>query len=475
VGRPPRRARLARAAALRLSVAVVVAVALALLGASFAGVAPARAASAGWGRPVRLASPVRSDVLPALVAFSARGTASIGYTVEDVDAPAFSSAYVVQRTPNGKLTRPRQVAGAQRVLSLAYDGGSGELLTGTSPPGLACCSSAQAMGVGGGRARTLVDNLLAGASDGRLLAVSRRWLAAVASERGVWVAQSSPGAPFGATTRLSGAGADVVAFDATSVGGSEAAVAWAASDDGSSPPQFRDIFVARGSAKSPPRRASLVIRAAPGHAIDELEVAAGPGEPPRPPRPTPGKPPAKPRTSTPSPVPTVVWVESWTDPRGRFRSQVRYADLGRTVRAHALSSASEPAAGLSVASDAAGEEAVSWKVCTSAGTCSVRAALRGSRGGFSPVARLGSIDPTETPAVSVSSSGQTLLGWIAYGHVLAAAASRGARGFGAARTVSKTNFATDLTIAYGAGGRALAAWTQGTLAQAVMGAEYSSS
>jgi hypothetical protein len=437
-------------------------------------VAPTQAASAGWGRPVRLASPVRSDVLPALVAFSASGTASIGYSVEDVDAPAFSTAYVLQRAPNGKLTRPRQVAGAQKLLSLAYDGGSGELLIGTSPAGLACCSSAQALGVGGGRARTLVDNLLAGASDGRLLAFGRRWLAAVASERGVWVAQSSPGAPFGATTRLSDAATDVVAFDATSVGGSETAVAWAASDDGSSPPQFRDIFVARGSAKSPPRRASLVITGAPGHAIDELEVAAGPGEPPRPPRPAPGKPPTKPRASTPSPVPTLVWVESWTDGRGRFRSQVRYADLGRTVRARALSSASEAAAGLSVTSDAAGEEAVSWKACTSVGSCSIRAALRGARGGFGRVARLGSIDPPETPAVSVSSSGQALLGWIAYGHVFAAAASRGARGFGAVRLVSKTNYATDLTIASGPGGKALAVWTQGTLAQAVMGAEYSS-
>ncbi|MBV9915868.1 MAG: hypothetical protein JO153_05130 [Solirubrobacterales bacterium] len=436
--------------------------------------ASAQAASAGWSRPVRLASPVRSDVLPALVAFSARGTASIGFSVEDVDAPAFSTGYVVQRAPNGKLTRPRALAGAQRLLSLAYDGGSGELLTGTSPAGFACCSSAQALSVDGGRARTLVDDQLAGASDGRLLGLGRRWLAAMASERGVWVAQSSPGAPFGATTRLSDAAADVVAFDAASVGGGETAVAWAASDDGSSPPQFRDIFVARGSAKSPPRRASLVITAAPGHAIDELEVAAGPGERPRPPRPAPGKPPAKPRASTLSPVPTLVWVESWTDPRGRFRSQVRYADLGRTVRAHALSSASELAAGLSVASDASGEEAVSWKACTSAGSCSVRAALRGARGGFSAVARLGSIDPPETPAVSVSPSGQALLGWIASGHVFAAAASRGARGLGAVRLVSRTNYATDLTIAFGPAGKALAVWTQGTLAQAVMGAEYSS-
>ncbi len=44
--------------------------------------------------------------------------------------------------------------------------------------------------------------------------------------------------------------------------------------------------------------------------------------------------------------------------------------------------------------------------------------------------------------------------------------------FGAPHTVSATNYATDLQIAFGPARTALATWTQGTLGQAVMGAVY---
>jgi hypothetical protein len=41
------------------------------------------------------------------------------------------------------------------------------------------------------------------------------------------------------------------------------------------------------------------------------------------------------------------------------------------------------------------------------------------------------------------------------------------------RTVSSTNFATDLTLGFGPIGTALALWTQGTLQQTLMGAAFS--
>ena len=44
--------------------------------------------------------------------------------------------------------------------------------------------------------------------------------------------------------------------------------------------------------------------------------------------------------------------------------------------------------------------------------------------------------------------------------------------FGAPHTVSATNYATELQIAFGPARTALATWTQGTLGQSVMSAAY---
>ena len=148
------------------------------------------------------------------------------------------------------------------------------------------------------------------------------------------------------------------------------------------------------------------------------------------------------------------------------------ADLTRAPRQTQLSSNSELAAGLAFTGDAAGDQAVAWKSCDSAGACAVRASLRPARGRFSPVQRLPAIDASETPAVAVSPIGEALLGWVQSGHVRAADAAHSARQFGAIRTVSATNYASDLQLVFGPVSTALATWTQGTLGQAVMGAVY---
>jgi hypothetical protein len=167
-------------------------------------------------------------------------------------------------------------------------------------------------------------------------------------------------------------------------------------------------------------------------------------------------------------APTVAWIESWDDGAGGYHAIVRAADVGGRPRV--LSSRAEQAAGLSVASDATGDQLVTWKGCSGAGGCVARAVLRAPGGRFGRARRLGAIDPSQSPAACVGAGGRAFAGWVApSGHVLAAS---GAGRLGPARTVSFTSYASDLTLAAGPGGAALAAWTQGTLEAEVVAARY---
>ena len=410
------------------------------------------AASAGWGRPFTLAPPASLDVIPPQIAFSPFGAAAVGYGIQDEDVPANSTAFAAGRTARGKIDRPRKIGDAQQILSLAYRGQNLELLTGTSPKGLSCCSSVQARGSskdgGFGPARTLISGL-AGATIGRIVALPDGLLAVIATEHGVWVAQSAPSGRYGSVLRLTAPSALPEAMDASSLPNGQSAVAWTARPNrGAAGPT--KIFVAKGSQKRPPRGAGTTITVPAGHRIDELALAASPS------------------------VPTVAWVESWFDAAGAFHSRVVAEDVRSKAKARPLSSPDELAAGLSFAADAKGEQALAWKACDSTGDCSVRAVVRPARGHFSPVAALPAVDASQTPAVTVSSRGVALIAWIQSGHVLAAQASPRSTRFGAAHVVSITNFAADLTLAFGPGRQALAAWTQGTLNQSVIGAVFSS-
>ncbi|MGQ4827739.1 hypothetical protein, partial [Enterococcus faecalis] len=91
------------------------------------------------------------------------------------------------------------------------------------------------------------------------------------------------------------------------------------------------------------------------------------------------------------------------------------------------------------------------------------AALRPAGRPFGSVQRLASTDASEIPAIAVSAVGETLLAWVDSGHVRAASAPVGATRLSSPHTVSNTNYATDLTLTFGAGRTALATWTQGTL------------
>jgi hypothetical protein len=424
------------------------------------GAALAPAARAGWSSPFRLAPPATLDLLPSRIGFSSDGAAAVSFAVHDADNPSVSTAYVTLRSPAGRLSGPRRVAGAQEVLDLAWTppparrpaGTALELLTGTSPAGLSCCSSARLVrtrpGGGFGAPRTLIDGLT-GATVARLLTLSDgRMLAAIATDRGVWVSQAAGGDRFGAVHRLTAPGDRPESLAAISLPNDQSAVAWTARSRsaGGSPPSR--IFVAVGSRMRGPSRGRAAVTVPGGHQIDELELA-GSGS-----------------------TPTVAWIESWNDRGGGAHSQPIAADLTKRVRPHVFSAFGELASRIALAADARGDQAIAWEACAGSGTCAVMAAVRFAGERFGRAVRVGSIDASEQPAVAVGPSGEALVGWIDRGQVIVADRRPGARTFGAGRVVSRTDLAADLTLAFGPGGEALAAWTRGTLAPAVVGAVY---
>jgi hypothetical protein len=415
-----------------------------------AAATPAIASS--WGRPFPLAAPSSLDVIPADIAFSTAGDAAVAFGAQDADHPASSSAFATVRSPRGRLTGPRRIAGAQQVLGLTFLGRNLELLVGSSRRGQSCCTSVQAVSSAGsgafGRRRTLVGGL-SGATIARVVDLPGGLLAAIASERGVWVSQSSGGNSFPSAHRLTPPAALPQTLDAASLPGGQSIVAWTAQSQVTAPGPA-SIFISKGSGQRAPGGSHAELTVPAGHWVDELALAPGPASP------------------------AVAWIEDWYDTGGLFHSQAMVADLRRTVRPRQLSPTGELASGLAFAADGRGDQALSWKACTSAGDCTMRATLRPAHRGFAPVQQLASVDASQTPAVTVAPNGAALLGWISLGHVLVASARAGAGRFGSPQTVSGTNFAADLALDFGPAGQALAAWTQGTLAQSVIGAIYRS-
>jgi hypothetical protein len=418
-----------------------------------AAVAPS-AAQAAWSKPFELVTPGSLDYLPTQLAFSPGDAAAAAFGILDVDTPGSSQAYVVSRSAGGAVGQPVAIAGAREVLALGFDGQALELLTGASPSGLDCCSSAQAMRIDGGGAvqppQTLVGGL-AGATLGQLVPLAGgRMLAAVATERGVWTLQSGRGHRFTGRRRLTTAGQAPESLAAGWLGGENSLVAWTAATGPAGFADPRSIFFSQGSKHSAPRRTHTLLRAGAGHRIDELAVARR-------------------RSGA-----TAAWVESWYDRAGSFQSQVRAADFGSRPQIRSLSPAAGLAAGLSFAADAAGAQAAAWKICNGGGSCTVHAATRRPSGSFGASVSLGSIDASQTPALTVGPHGQVLVGWVRGGHPVAAVGSAGRRLFGAPRVLSASVYALDMTVDFGPRSEALAAWTQGTLNPSVVAASYHS-
>ncbi len=412
-------------------------------------------AQARWSAPFQFAAPGTLDVVPPVLAVSGSGAAAAAFGIQDVDTPGVSQAYVSLRPAHGGSggRAPIAIPGSQQILDAAYDGGSLELLTGTARPDQTCCSSAQAVQVGAGgavaRARTLVGGL-AGATQGRLLTLKNgAMVAAIATERGVWVLQSTKGNRFGAQHLLTHGGQMPERVDAAWLGAQNTIVAWTAAKGVAGQAAPRTISYALGAKTHAPRAVKTAVTVPGGHRIDELGVAARAGGA------------------------TAAWVESWFDKSGAYHSRVRAMDIAPRATVRDLSPASRLASGLSFAGDVAGDQEVVWDSCTAQAACVTQADGRSAKGSFGAVRTLGSADASEEPAVAVGPSGQVLVGWVRGGRPVAATSSSAGGRFGGPATLSSTTFALDLTVAFGAGGAATAAWTQGTLNPSVVGAAYS--
>lgn len=409
-------------------------------------------AQARWGPPFEFAKPGTLDVVSPMLAVSGSGAAAAAFGIQDVDSPGVSQAYVTLRPAHGAAGNPIAVPGAQQVLDATYASGSLELLTGGGSARDTCCSNVQAVQVGArgrlGRPRTLVSGLT-GATQGRLLTLGNgAMLAAVATERGVWVAQSARSHRFAAQHLLVHHGQMPETLAAAWLGGQSTIVAWTASRGVAGAAAPRSITYATGSGKRPPHKVRSAVTVPAGHRIDELGVAA--------------------RHATA----TAVWVESWFDHHGAYHSRVRAMDIAAHATVRDLSPANRLASGLSVAGDVGGDQAVAWESCTAQAACQAEADGRTVRGSFGPVRALGAIDASQAPSVAVGPHGQVIAGWVRAGRPVAATAAAPGRRFGAPVALSPTTFALDLTVCYGAGGTGLAAWTQGTLNPSVVGAVH---
>ena len=407
----------------------------------------APAAAAGWGKPFQFQKPGTLDAIAPQLAFAPGGASSAAFGTLDVDTPGSAQAQYAQRTSGGRVGPVREVPGARRVLAMSYDGSGLELLAGTSGARQDCCSAVEAVRVGSGgrpqRPRRLVSNLT-GFTQGALLTLAGgRMMAAVATERGVWVSQSTRSDRFAGGRRISPNQQVPVSMDAAWLGGANSAVAWTAGSGnvtGATVPTR--IWVAQGTTKHAPGGAKVAITVPSGHWIDQVALARS-------------------RSGA-----TLAWIESWYDKGGGYHSQVEVSDVGPHPSPRPLSPSSRIVSGLSLAADTSGDQGAVWESCTAAGSCTVQGAGRPAGGTFSGVRTLGTTDPTQQPSLAIAPSGQLIAGWTRGGRPVASV------GFAKPTVLSRTIYAYAVTVAYGPRHVALAAWDQGTLNPSVVASAY---
>jgi hypothetical protein len=438
---------------------VAVSIGSAAVTAAGATAAPTRTASApvGFSRPYQIAAPVNRDRLAPVLAYSPNDTVAAAFGSFNEDEPGSSSASLATRRPTGSFGAVRTVPGAQQVLSLAYPGQNLELLAGTSPHVLEfgtlepCCSKVEAIPVtptGGFGADHTVVSGLNGATQADLIPFQGRLLAAVATEEGVWTAQSDTHGRFGPTRAMNLGGAFVEAMDAAAYGQGQTIVVWTARTSQFEPGPIT-IYDARGTTSAAPAAPAVAVTVPASHEIDQLVVAAH------------------------GSVPTVAWIESWFDSAGGFHSQAFAEDLAGRHIAQPLSSRSTLASGLALAAGAGDAQVVAFRACSTSGSCTVQAETR-TAGRFGPAQTLGRIDGSQLPAVAESAFGTALVGWVnTLGNVDAAVATAPTHHFRGTYRASATGYAADLALAIAPSGTsATAVWTQGTLNESVVGSTF---
>jgi hypothetical protein len=385
------------------------------------------------------------------MAFSATGQTALGYDVFNEDHSESSQGFAAISAKNGRPGSPLRVPDTQQVLDLAFDGSDLDLLIGTSPVLRTCCSSARLIKIAAGKPQRprLIFRALTGPTVGRLITLpGGRLLSSVATAQGVWTELAGKKGRPAPARLLTPKTAAPQTLGATVLRANHTVLAWTAiAPPAPSTTGPAAIMVANGTATRAPRRAHQAVNLAAGHEVDELAVGRG------------------------SSQGTLAWVESWTDSAGHLHSIAVVADLGRHIRARTFEIPGLLASGLSFASDPSGAQVMAWKVCDLSGSCRVETVVKDGGRRFGQPISLGRIDPTATPAAAVSPQGEGLVGWVDRGHVLAAARDRRARAFAPTRVVSGTTSAMDLTLGFGQSG-ALAAWSEGTFTETVMGALF---
>jgi hypothetical protein len=397
----------------------------------------APAALASWGAPFRVSAPTSLDLEPPQIAFEPRGGAAIGSTRFDAQDPSVGSAFVA----TGRLTSTRAIPQARKLLDLGFSSRGLDMLIGLASARTACCRSAALVRLAGGRTtspRTVISDLTADAS-GKLVEVNGGTVSVVATRLGLWVARGRR-----RVRHLTDKTARIHTFDATRLADGGSAATWVNTED---PNTASRIVLASGSARGMPGHARTARTVAGGHTVDELAIATG-------------------RTGA-----TLAWAEGWADRTGVFHSVVVTSDIGAGRSTRVLSSGRMLASGLSLAADPNGDQVAVWSECPPAGgQCVARAARRPARGRFHFL-RLGPIDAGESPQAAVGTSGAAVIGWVRDGHVVARTRSTVSGRLGRALRISGGD-ASELALAFGPAGQAIAAWTQGGVDRSVHAAIY---
>ncbi len=407
-----------------------------------------------------------------MLAVSADGRFAVGSGRTDEDAPSQARAAISTGTAQDITAAPAAVAGAQATLAAAYLDRRLVLVTGTSPAGDACCSSAATV-AGTGAAHTLTADL-EGTTTAALVPVRGGLLAAVDNQAGITVARSNGAASFARGVSLVGSDPTPPLMAVGSLADGGAIVAWTAPAPAAGAQTVTGTTTAPGSTtttaagydqpRNPlirfavagpgglPGAARLAVTVPSGREIEALAVVPH-------------------RRGA-----TLAWTESWYAGM-RYVSEVFWTDVGAgsTPQASELSPSSTVAVGVSLAGASDGHEVLAWQACdVGAGTCRTDAALRPHGDAWGTVRSLGGVDPTSFPVATESAGGEALVGWVANGGVRAAAANPAATNFHPSVAVTRADGDSDLALGFGADAtQAIAVWVQGTYDQKLVGARFS--
>ncbi|MBO0767643.1 MAG: hypothetical protein J2O48_03070, partial [Solirubrobacterales bacterium] len=441
---------------------------------------PAPSYIGNWTKPWLIQHAVNSDLLPPQMAVTAKGGLGISSGTTDENNTYVAKANLTTGNYSRAKFGSRQVVpGAQQTFGANYRGSSLHLLTGDSPSGASCCSTAGIQTTSGNGQFGTVQPLargLYGNSAGAMTVVHSGMLATIANQAGIWVSRSN-GSKYGTPSQLVGPQTSGPLMAASPLHNGGAVIAWTAPSSGSPPgvgsspisptaptttsttssanavvnnkPQLIYYSVAPAGTGALPGRPKLAIRVPANKQIDALSIAEhGSGA-------------------------TAAWTESWWSSNGTYASQAYWADLaGGATKAHAISAVSHAATGISIASGGSGRQSLTWQACTSAtATCDTAAALRPHGKNWGPTSDLGAVDPQSFPTTAASSDG-SLIGWISNGNVYASSAAPTSTTFNPPRLLSKAGDSNGMQIEYANSNTALATWQESYTHPILVGARF---